>query len=467
MGYIVDLSEFNTVTDWAQAKKDLKLAIIRMGYRGSVPGNANCGKIMEDKKYRENLAGVKAQGIPYTLYFFPTCITDEEAVEEAVWIRDRVKGLTLSAPLFLDTENVLTTHKGRADGLSKDKRTHLLRVLTDHLLAEGIPCGIYSYTSWFKNSLDIMKMDPLVIANTWVAQPGTLNYSNPVALWQYGTKKFPWTTGPVDVNKQVEPFTMKAREKEEPVGYYRSVIVSKAASFVGVTEGTAKFREIINTYNSYTSSHSGPWRKYTVKTTDEWCATFVSSIAIMCGYTSIIPIECGCPQMITQAKDMGIWNENDAYKPKPGDIILYDWQDSGSGDNTGNPDHIGIVEKATTTLITVIEGNFNEAVRRRTISVNGKDIRGFICPKYTAAAPSTAKTVTLTITLPEIHPGDRGDHVKLWQWLIGMPANEQDGYYGPESETYTRQWQKKNGKTVDGWVGKGCWTKAFKTRGWM
>ena len=33
---------------------------------------------------------------------------------------------------------------------------------------------------------------------------------------------------------------------------------------------------------------------------------------------------------------MGCWQENDAYVPSPGDAILYDWQDNGIGDNTGN-----------------------------------------------------------------------------------------------------------------------------------
>ena len=281
-------------------------------------------------------------------------------------------------------------------------------------------------------------------------------------MWQYGKTEIPGVPGQCDINETLTQFDMTV--KEEPVAYYRSVYVNKAASFVGTTEGTAKFREIINTYNNYTSSHSGPWRKYTVKTTDEWCATFVSSIAIMCGYQSIIPIECGCPQMIEQAKQKGIWKESDSYKPGPGDIILYDWQDSGAGDNTGVPDHIGIVEKATTTLITVIEGNFNEAVRRRAINVNGKYIRGFITPRYTAAAPVEDKTVDLTIKLPEIHPGDKGEAVRLWQFLIGANIT---GIYDASCENTTRAWQKANGKKVDGWVGKGCWTKALKKKGWM
>ena len=68
--------------------------------------------------------------------------------------------------------------------------------------------------------------------------------------------------------------------------------------------------------------------------------------------------------------------------PKPGDYIFYDWQDSGVGDCTGSADHVGIVEKVSGTSITVIEGNYSDSVKRRTISVNGRYIRGYGVPKY-------------------------------------------------------------------------------------
>ena len=83
--------------------------------------------------------------------------------------------------------------------------------------------------------------------------------------------------------------------------------------------------------------------------------------------------------MIELAIKAGMWVENDGYIPRIGDCVLYDWQDSGIGDCKGGADHIGIVENVTNSgIIKVIEGNYNDAVGRRTISVNGKYIRGFI-----------------------------------------------------------------------------------------
>lgn len=159
---------------------------------------------------------------------------------------------------------------------------------------------------------------------------------------------------------------------------YAKNIIQQAKSWLGCNKADGTHKQIIDVYNN----HKPLARGYAVKYTDAWCATFVSACAIKCGYTDIIPTECGCSPMIQLFKNLGEWVENDAYVPKNGDIIFYDWQDSGSGDNTGVPDHVGIVENVSGSTITVIEGNKNNAVARRTIQVNGKYIRGYGVPKY-------------------------------------------------------------------------------------
>jgi uncharacterized protein YgiM (DUF1202 family) len=84
---------------------------------------------------------------------------------------------------------------------------------------------------------------------------------------------------------------------------------------------------------------------------------------------------------------MGIWVEKDSTVPEPGWIIEYDWQDSGSGDNAGTADHVGLVVSVNKSAGTfkVIEGNKNDAVGYRTMNINGRYIRGFAAPKFTDA----------------------------------------------------------------------------------
>lgn len=155
-------------------------------------------------------------------------------------------------------------------------------------------------------------------------------------------------------------------------------IVELAKSYIGINEKAGTHKQIIDIYNS----HKPLARGYKMTYKDAWCATFISALAIKCNLTDIIPTECGCERQIELFKKLGEWVENDAYVPKEGDIIYYDWQDSGNGDNTGWADHVGIVEKCDGTTITVIEGNYKDSVARRCIGVNARYIRGFAVPRY-------------------------------------------------------------------------------------
>lgn len=154
--------------------------------------------------------------------------------------------------------------------------------------------------------------------------------------------------------------------------------IALLASWVGLKESDGSFKKIIDTYNS----HKPLARGYKLSYNDPWCAAAVSAAAISCGYTDIIPTEVSCDKMITLAKEKGIWIENENVTPKPGWLVLYDWDDNGKGDNLGYPDHIGAVETVNGYKLTILEGNYNNAVGRRTLEVNGKYIRGYIAPKY-------------------------------------------------------------------------------------
>lgn len=162
----------------------------------------------------------------------------------------------------------------------------------------------------------------------------------------------------------------------------REKIVSTMSQWVGYSTSNGGRNKIIDIYNSYTPLPRG----YKVKYDDNWCAVTVSAAAIQAGLSDKVPIECSCGQMINIAIKNGIWVDDDAYIPQPGDILLFDWQDSGAGNNTGWPDHVGLVESVTAGYIITIEGNTlvngERAVGRRKTALNGKFIRGFITPKY-------------------------------------------------------------------------------------
>lgn len=163
----------------------------------------------------------------------------------------------------------------------------------------------------------------------------------------------------------------------------RQKVADTINAWVGAVKGDAVHAEILRIYNS----HRPLARGYTVQKGDAYCATAASAAYISAGMAEFTGTECGVDPWIKIAQGLGIWVENDAHRPGIGDAIIYDWEDSGSGENLGYPDHVGIVTAINGNYITVTEGNMSGGkVGRRTIGINDRYIRGYICPDFAAAA---------------------------------------------------------------------------------
>lgn len=193
----------------------------------------------------------------------------------------------------------------------------------------------------------------------------------------------------------------------------REKAVNTAKTWVGCRESNGTHKKIIDLYNSVKPLPRG----YVVKYNDAWCATFVSAAGIAAGLSKIILRECGCGAMINLYKAAGRWQENDAYVPCAGDVVFYDWQDTGKGDNTGYPDHVGLVCGVSGSTIKVIEGNKNNAVEYRDLKVNGRYIRGYGLPDYksmeTAAEPEKSEAPakkSVAEVAKEVKAGKWGDY---------------------------------------------------------
>ncbi|MGN0362149.1 MAG: glucosaminidase domain-containing protein [Bilifractor sp.] len=166
------------------------------------------------------------------------------------------------------------------------------------------------------------------------------------------------------------------------MGYTRAAVVNLVNSWLGKNEADGSYKSIIDLYNSMPPFPRGTKMQYGWA----WCACTWSAAAKKLGYTAIMPVEISCYYLIEEAKKMGCWQEADGYIPNIGDAVLYDWEDTGAGDNTGNPDHVGTVTYVNKDAgyFVVTEGNASNMVKKRTVSINGRFIRGFITPHYDA-----------------------------------------------------------------------------------
>ena len=157
-------------------------------------------------------------------------------------------------------------------------------------------------------------------------------------------------------------------------------ILNQARKYIGVAQGSATHKAIIDKYNSVKPLPVG----YAVKYTDDWCDAFITTLAIETGAVDIIGRECGVQRHIDIFKAKGIWNEDGRITPRPGDVITFAWSKV-TQNNDNWADHIGIVESVSGGVITTIEGNADREVRRRTYQIGNGYIRGFARPKYSIA----------------------------------------------------------------------------------
>ena len=182
--------------------------------------------------------------------------------------------------------------------------------------------------------------------------------------------------------------------------------------------------------------------------------------------------------MIELYRKAGRFEEQDFAVPRPGDVIFYDWEDSGRGDCRGSSDHVGIVLELNGNLIKVIEGNKSDAVGLRDINIDSRFIRGYGQPDYLSlaeketilrpreeSAEETAPEVaemTAALTLPYLRRGDSGETVRAAQLLLigrGFRCGPwgADGEFGPATYGALYLFQRARGLQIDGVLGPESW----------
>ena len=232
---------------------------------------------------------------------------------------------------------------------------------------------------------------------------------------------------------------------------YANDVVAQSRDWLGKKEADGSYRVILDIYNSQENLP----RNHKMTTSDPWCAAFVTAVAVKLGYTDIIPPECSCNRMIALLKELDSWQEQDNLVPKPGWLLFFNWE-AEEGEDTGEADHVGIVESVQNGKITLIEGNYQKAVKRRTIPFNYRYIRGFGVPRYDTA-PKKKEESEMKVKL--LKPGCKGEAVRALQILLmgrGYSCGNcgADGVFGNDTHSALCAYQRAKGLEVDGIAGE-------------
>lgn len=183
----IDVSYHNGTLDWSTIKAaGVDFAILRAAYRGY----GDEGTLVRDAKFAEYMQGAMSQGIPVGAYIYSQAITTAEAVQEANYILNIVRGYSLDLPIVFDYE-FAGVKTGRLDSawssgkLNKSKMTDIALAFCDTIKNAGYDAMVYANKTFLSKNLDHEVIENAGY-DVWLAHYTTnTNYTGDYKIWQY------------------------------------------------------------------------------------------------------------------------------------------------------------------------------------------------------------------------------------------------------------------------------------------
>lgn len=191
----IDVSKFQGAIDWNKVAGDgVEFAFIRVGYRGW----GSSGRLVEDEYFEKNIQGALKAGIKVGVYFYSQAITEEEAVEEANFVLERIAPYNVECPVVFDVEKV-SEDKARMNLITLEERTQVTKAFCQTVKDAGYKPMIYHNTQMGALMLDLTELEEF---DKWfAAYTNTLYYPYEYKVWQYSDKgRVPGIKGDVDLN---------------------------------------------------------------------------------------------------------------------------------------------------------------------------------------------------------------------------------------------------------------------------
>ena len=146
---ILDVSKYQPNIDYAQVAKQVDGVILRCGVTGWGTDN----QCSTDDYFEKHYAGFKAVGLPVGAYYYSAADTIAKAQEEAEYCKKLLAGKQFELPIYYDVEC-----RERMDKVSKEQLTAQVIAWCDKMEQAGYFVGVYSYTSFVNEKLDIASL---------------------------------------------------------------------------------------------------------------------------------------------------------------------------------------------------------------------------------------------------------------------------------------------------------------------
>lgn len=212
----IDISHHQGDIDFDKLKGNIDFAMVRTSY----------GAFYEDKKYKQNIAGLERIGVPYGLYHFSYATSVDSAKKEADGFINIIKKYNPTYPVVIDIES-----SSRTSNLRQDTLVDIADTICKKIEDAGYYVMIYANLDYLNNKLNDSKLDRY---DKWLAEwKSKPSYNKPFGIWQYSSKgSIPGINGNVDMNISYKDYpsiikSNKLNNNDNPVILDKENIISE------------------------------------------------------------------------------------------------------------------------------------------------------------------------------------------------------------------------------------------------
>lgn len=193
----IDVSYHQGDVDWTKVAADgIDFVIMRVGYRGYESGVLNV-----DGRFHEYIKGALDADLDVGVYFFSQAVNAEEAIEEANFVMEQIRGYKITFPVIFDWE-LMDDENARTHNIEPYTVTECAAAFCDTVADGGYRPMVYSSRRF---ALLKLNMGKLANFDFWFAEykdgHNEPSYPYNFQIWQYASDgRVDGIDGEVDMN---------------------------------------------------------------------------------------------------------------------------------------------------------------------------------------------------------------------------------------------------------------------------
>ncbi len=175
----IDVSAYSGDIDWEKVKASgIDYVMVRIGGRGY----GTEGSLYTDERAIEYITGAKNVGLKVGGYFFSQATTNEEAIEEAEYVKEILGDISLDYPVAYDWE-IIKDDDARTDSVSAYQATQCAKAFCEKIKELGYTPIIYSPSRELYFKYDLTQLSDYDIWYCEYSDVPTFYYE--FSMWQY------------------------------------------------------------------------------------------------------------------------------------------------------------------------------------------------------------------------------------------------------------------------------------------